>query len=281
MEPLCSGRLDQGVEERVTWKVHREIVLLLGWGRAILMQLSHPLVARGVIDHSRFRATPRDQWRRLGRTLDAMLTLTFGTINDIERVTRGLNAVHERVYGCLAEPAGAFTTGTTYTAHDPALQRWVHSTVVDSFLKTYELYVGPLSREVRDRYCREAGENASLLGIPSGDLPRTAGALEQYIQEMLASGEIVVTDAARTLAREIVTPPIPWAVRPLLPLVQLPTIGLLPPSIREGYGFRWDSRRETALRLSAGMLRNLLPLTPSVLRYWPTARAAIRRRREH
>jgi hypothetical protein len=32
----------------VSWTIHRETVLLLGWGRAILMQLAHPLVAQGV-----------------------------------------------------------------------------------------------------------------------------------------------------------------------------------------------------------------------------------------
>ena len=41
---------------RVAWKVHRERVLLLGWGRAILLQFAHPLVAAGVADHSAFRA---------------------------------------------------------------------------------------------------------------------------------------------------------------------------------------------------------------------------------
>lgn len=32
----------------VGWKLQREVVLLLAWGPAILLQLAHPLVARGV-----------------------------------------------------------------------------------------------------------------------------------------------------------------------------------------------------------------------------------------
>ncbi|MGH8573509.1 MAG: oxygenase MpaB family protein, partial [Gammaproteobacteria bacterium] len=54
-------------------KLQREIVLLLAWSPAILLQLAHPLVARGVADHSTFR-TERYGWRRrLHRTIDAML----------------------------------------------------------------------------------------------------------------------------------------------------------------------------------------------------------------
>ena len=40
----------------ISWTIHREVVLLFGWGRAILMQFAHPLVACGVAEHSAFRA---------------------------------------------------------------------------------------------------------------------------------------------------------------------------------------------------------------------------------
>src|SRR5690349_1459587 len=31
----------------ISWRIHRERVLLAGWGRAILLQLAHPMVAQG------------------------------------------------------------------------------------------------------------------------------------------------------------------------------------------------------------------------------------------
>lgn len=279
MEPRRAVRLPPAVAGRVAWKIHSEVALLLGWGRAILLQFSHPLVARGVADHSGFLTRPHERWRRLGRTVDAMLALTFGTAEEAARAARAINAIHDRVHGRLREPAGVFPAGAAYSARDPALLRWVHATMVDSSLQTYELYVGLLTAEERDRYCAEAGEVESLLGIPELYLPRSEARLKRYIEGMLASGEIAVTDTARALAREIVAPPLPRATRPLVWLMQLPTIGLLPPSIREAYGFPWDSRRERALRLSTGLMRNLLPLAPSVVRHWPVARAAFRRER--
>ena len=38
----------------MAWRIHRERVLLAGWGRAILLQIAHPKVARGVAEHSAF-----------------------------------------------------------------------------------------------------------------------------------------------------------------------------------------------------------------------------------
>jgi uncharacterized protein (DUF2236 family) len=67
-----------------------------------------------------------------------------------------------------------------------------------------------------------------------------------------------------------------------LALARLPAIGLLPPPIREAYGFRWSARRERALALLAATVRRALPLVPPVLRHWPAARAAAAREaRDH
>src|SRR3989338_726853 len=63
--------------DRMAWRLHREVVLLAGWGRAILLQLAHPLIARGVADHSTFAGGPWGRVKRLHRTLSAMLVLTY------------------------------------------------------------------------------------------------------------------------------------------------------------------------------------------------------------
>jgi uncharacterized protein (DUF2236 family) len=267
----------QGVS--ISWTIHRELVLLLGWGRAILMQFAHPLVARGVADHSAFRAEVFGGWRRLHRTLGAMLALTFGEYQEAQRSADRINAIHERVHGRLPRAEGALAEDTPYSACDPALLGWVHATLVDSFLLAYELYVRPLSPTERDAYCAESAGIESLLRIPTGSLPRTASALGSYVSAKLLSGEIHVTDTARELARGVLYPPMSLPAWPALAVLRLATVGLLPPSLREDYGFSWDSHRARVLRASAAVIRNLLPVVPSALRYWPAARAAVRRHR--
>ena len=262
--------------DSVAWRLQKEVILLLAWSPAILIQLAHPLVAQGVADHSSFRSEPWGRTRRLYRTLDAMLGLCFGTERETLTVAGRINAIHDRVHGELHENAGAFPTGTVYSAHDPALLAWVHATLLVMNLRVYEFFIAPVSAEDKDHYCAEASAIEPYLGIPEGYLPRTIGELECYFDGKLASEEIVVTDVARTLARTIVYPEAPRVARPLFALMRVITLGLLPPRIRDGYGFAWNPRHETVLRLASGLVRRLLPLTPPIVRYWPAARAALR-----
>src|SRR5688572_14503814 len=68
-------------------KVAGESAGVLGGGRALLLQLAHPLVAAGVADHSNFRADPL---ARLERTLESMLSIVFGQRHEAEVTLRQL-----------------------------------------------------------------------------------------------------------------------------------------------------------------------------------------------
>src|SRR5262245_65398174 len=98
--------------ESVTWRLHREVVLLAGWGRAILLQVAHPLVAQGVADHSGFADSAWGRVTRLKRTLGAMLALTFGTPEEAAATAGAINRIHDRVNGRLAGGAGGLAAGS-------------------------------------------------------------------------------------------------------------------------------------------------------------------------
>jgi uncharacterized protein (DUF2236 family) len=268
--PVAASKLDE--VPYVARKINGEIVVLLGWAPAILLQFAHPLVAAGVAEHSAFIADPRQRPYRLRKTLEAMLALTFGTPDDALRAAQGINAIHDRVNGRLREAAGPFPAGTEYSAHDPELLRWVHATLMYVLPRTYELYIDPLTPAEKDRYCAEASRMGPLLGMPDGLLATNMADLHDYVNRMLASDKILVSRTARELARELVWPPLPRIARPMLWLSQLPTFGLLPPSIRAAYGFPWDARRAAALRITARLTRRLLQVAPARLRRWPAAR---------
>jgi uncharacterized protein (DUF2236 family) len=143
--------------------------------------------------------------------------------------------------------------------------------------RAYELYVGPLTAAEKDQYCREATGMGPLLGAPEGFFPGTVAELREYMAGMVASGQIVVTPTARALARELLRPPVPPGLGAGLWLAQLPAVGLLPPSIRRAYGFRWGPRHALLLRLTAAATRRAVRRSPSLLRDWPAARRAERR----
>jgi uncharacterized protein (DUF2236 family) len=260
--------------DTVVRKINREIVVILGWGRAILLQFAHPLVAAGLIDHSSFQADLGGYVARARRTIGAMLALTFGSDEEVQATASRINAIHSRTRGTLREAAGVFPAGTPYSASDPELLRWVHATMVDSVPMAYELFVGPLTREEKDRYCAEAATIAPLLGIPDGLLPCSLDAHEKYMAQMFVNGQIVVTENARNLARGLLTPPFGRAGAPFFSVVRLSAIGLLPSDIRRAYGMPWDGRDDRALARRVALVRQVRRWLPRVLREWPAARRA-------
>jgi len=248
----------------VTWKVNREAIVVAGWGRAILLQLAHPAVAAGVHDHSTFRGSLAGSFRRLHSTIGAMLSITFGDTEEMIAAAAGINTIHDRV------------RGKTYSANDPDLQLWVHATLLESMPLTYEILVGPLTRRERDAYCAEAAIVEPLLGMTAGILPRDVAQLDAYMRDMLAGGRIAVTDTSRTLARAVLYPPHWYAAWPAFRAMQLLTIGTLPESIRQAYGFAWGAREERAFARWTALLRGSLRLLPPVAREWPMVRTYAR-----
>lgn len=272
---LQSGCLRAGPDS-VSWKVNREVIVVAGWGRAILLQLAHPSLAAAVDHHSAFRGSLRASVRRLRSTVRAMLSLTFGETGQMIDAAAGINAIHDRVRGRVPPPpdprAGGEKAGEPYSAHDPDLQRWVHATLLESIPLAYELLVGPLTGRERDRYCSEAAIMEPLLGMPARWLPRDSAELDTYMREMLAGGRIAVTDTSRALARAVLYPPRWYLAWPAFRAMQLLTIGTLPPPIREAYGFAWRARDARALARWIARLRTARRLLPPLAREWPMAR---------
>jgi uncharacterized protein (DUF2236 family) len=264
----------------ITWQINGEVILLLGWGRAILMQVAHPLVAEGVAHHSHFYTSPAAKAKRLQQTLNVMLTMTFGDREEALGAAHGIDTIHGRVNGRLEETTGPhFPAGTYYSARYPELLKWVHCTFVDSMIKTYELYVRKLSQEEKDRYLRETSVAAPMLGAPAGYFPTNTVELEKYLNEMLHNHQIMVGDRARELADYVLAPlPIPVLGKLLRWYGILPVAGLMPEKLREGYNLRWGKLEELTLAASAAGYRKLVrPWLPARLHRWPVAREAEKR----
>jgi uncharacterized protein (DUF2236 family) len=270
--PVDTQRADAGMfgPESEAWRLDREAMLLLGAGpRALLMQLAHPKVATGVAEHSDFRADP---WRRLDGTLRSYLRIIYGSTAVARAEIRRLNALHRGI------------TGEDYDARDPSLLLWVHATLVDSTIVVNDAWAGPLSRERAAMFYEETKPIARAFGVPDAALPGDYAAFEAYLADQMGpGGPVVVGATARELAEAILHPPLPGVLArvglpsPLYDWTLWPSIGLLPASIREAYGFTWG-RRERAVSawlVAAWCAWN--PVLPPVFRQMPQALAADRR----
>jgi uncharacterized protein (DUF2236 family) len=241
-------------DDAVIRRVSSEAILLLGGGRALLMQLAHPQVAAGVVDHSGFE---KDPFGRLRRTLDATYTIVFGTDEEADLVARQLWAVHERV------------TGSEYRANDPELLMWVHATLVDTALRVHARFLRPLSAKDAERYYQDSVVVAEALGVPRDVQPPDLIAFQQYMRQMV--GTLQVSDTARQLAEAVLHPRLPWPAEPGMAFARELTAGLLPRPLRQQFGLGWDRNRKVALLLAGAASRTVLPRVPSLVRRAPAA----------
>jgi len=255
--------------DSVIRRVSRELLLMLGGGRALLMQVAHPLVAAGVVAHSDYRENP---WERLERTMSAVWTIVFGNRAEADRVAARVRSLHGKVQGRIPEQMGPFPAGTRYSAADPALMMWVHATLVDTALLVYRGWIGPLSDRDRETYYQEMKTLARALGTPAAVIPPTFGDFHLYMEERLASEEITVTGAARDVLESVVHPPLPLPLRPAWEPLNLITASLLPEKLREQYGLGWGTLRGALVLGSSHVVRRVVPFVPSSLRAVPPAR---------
>jgi uncharacterized protein (DUF2236 family) len=220
----------------------------MGGGPAVLLQLAHPLVAAGIVQHSDYR---RDLWQRLLRTLRALYLIVYGTKTEAERAGAAVQAVHAHVRGTTDRQLGRFPAGTPYSAADPELMLWVHGTLVHASLAVHTRFTPGLSVEAAEQYYREMAVVARLFGTPADVIPRSLREFRAYFHEQLGDGTITVTPPAREVAAIIVEAALPAPMRLLVPAHRLGTAGLLPPRIRAEYGLRWTRLHELALPLAA------------------------------
>jgi uncharacterized protein (DUF2236 family) len=260
---------------QIVQRINSERIVVLGWSRAILLQVAHPLVAAGVVQHSAFRGSVLQAAVRLHHTVSAMLSLVFGDPAARDAAVARIRAIHTKVNGTLAEHVGRFPAGTRYSAEDPALLLWVHATLLDSTADIYQRVMAPLTRADLDSMCVESAPLLHDLGGDPAATPMDWDALQRYIAEVYASGTLAVSDDARLLGRAVLSPRAAGMVVPFSRTQELLTVGLLPPHIRAAYGFEWTPSHQRRFDRNVRLLRAVRRATPPFLAKWRIARRAI------
>lgn len=231
----------------------------------MLMQLAHPMVAAAVADHSGFLADP---FGRLWNTLDLTLTVSFGDAQTSRAAAARITGVHRGVVG--------EREGRAYEALDPDLLLWVHATLVDTALVTYQRFVAGVSAPARERYYEEMKRQAVALGVPPAVLPATYPDFAAYLARTVES--LQVSEEARRLSAGVLSPAVTPILLPAIRAMSFVTTGLMPEPLREGFGLTWSSTKERLLdEIAAGIRLGVVPLLPPKLRRWPHAREAAAR----
>ncbi|GAC1658679.1 MAG: oxygenase MpaB family protein [Candidatus Dormibacteraceae bacterium] len=221
----------------VAWRLHKEPGLLIGGLRALMLQALHPLAIAAVEQHSDYK---KDVWGRFNRTSDYVMTTVFGTTQDAHRLGARVRAIHKTVYGTDK------VTGLPYSADDPVLLLWIHTTLVESFVLAYERFVRPLSVADKDAYTAEMVRQAELVGLRSDEVPASFAANYRFIQ---SQQEILqLTRTAVEALDTVLNPPLPPHRRPGWWVLGQGAISLMPDSAVEMYGLRRHPNAETLVR---------------------------------
>lgn len=231
-------------------RISGESVLLFGGGRALLLEIAHPLVAAGVAEHSDFRTDP---FGRLRRTLDAMSTITFGDRARALAAARGVERAHERVKGTLSTRVGPHPAGTPYDGRAPELVHWVWATLADTSLVVYDAFVAPLDDDAREAFHADQRVVARLLGVPPERVPPDYAAFRDEFDAIVAGDTLAVGEQAREIAQAVLHPPGGFGGG----TVRGVTAALLPPRLREAFGLRWDASRAARFDALVASVRRL------------------------
>tara|TARA_B100001287_G_scaffold156144_1_gene131365 strand:- start:207 stop:1049 length:843 start_codon:yes stop_codon:yes gene_type:complete len=251
------------------WKVNKEITVLFGGARALLMHAAHPLIAAGARQTSFYQ---RDPWKRLIRTLSLQNSVTFGTKEEADDSAHRINKLHEVIKGTDG------ITGNVYDALDHEQLLWVHACLQISSIYFYEKTVKKLTQEEKDQYHRENMLAADLVLINIKEMPQTHEELKQWvIKKSQDKDYLIFTDVAKDVQDIIAGGPVPTHIKPIWPFIAFTAFNTLPKEFKELYGVSESTIKDVILKFNLNFLKYTRPFLPPFFRLIPPARWARQR----
>lgn len=259
----------------MSWEVNKYSTVVLGAGRAALLQLAHPWVATAIDQHSRVKEDPLG---RLRRTATRVLTMVYGSQDQAFQAANSVYKIHEHITGELSTETGVFSEGSAYCANEVNAMFWVHSTLLESSVKMYELFVRPLSEEEKNRYFEESKRFASLFGIPEAAFPSSWPEFMEYNEGMWESDVLTVGKEGRNIAAHLINLEPHPLLRKFWRDYQIITSLMMPPRLRGAFDLPADTvDNRRVYEKNIQRIKKIVPFLPRHLRYLPPYLEAHRR----
>ncbi len=251
------------------WKVNKEITVLFGGARALLMHAAHPLIAAGARQTSFYQ---RDPWKRLIRTLSLQNSVTFGTKEEADESSHRINKLHEVIKGKDE------VTGKIYDALDQEQLLWVHACLQISSIYFYEKTVNKLTEEQKNQYHLENMLSAEKVMVDKNKMPQTHNELRDWvIQKSREDGYLLLTDVAKDVKNIISGGPVPMHIKPIWPFISFTAFHTLPIEFKNIYGIKTNRYKKYLVNFNLYLLKLTRPLLPPFFRLIPPARWARQR----
>ena len=253
------------------WKVNKEITVLFGGARALLMHAAHPLIAAGARQTSFYQ---RDPWKRLIRTLSLQNSVTFGTKDEADESAHIINKLHEVIKGKDK------ITGGIYDALDYEQLLWVHACLQISSIYFYEKTVRRLSDREKNQYHIENMISAEMVLVDRNKMPKTHNELKEWVKEKSKKeGYLLLTDVAEDVKDIISGGPVPKHIKPIWPFIAFTAFHTLPKEFKDIYGIKTTRIKMWILNFNLSLLKFTRPFLPPFFRLIAPARWAKQRLR--
>jgi uncharacterized protein (DUF2236 family) len=271
-------RIELGPDS-LLWRYAGDTRIAFLGGTIGLLQLMHPAIGAGVLDHSNFFEDPSDRVFRslpriLGAVYDGPAAATTGIeVRDVHRTIRGVDA-----------------SGRRYHALDPATFWWAHATfqfMAEQVVDRWDRH--RLTIPERDQLYREGIEWYRRYGVADHVAPpdRTAFQVEW---ERICTEVLELNDAVRFVLELLDAPRLPrFNERASLPRWARPianagavrrvaarssrtvAIGGLPAVVRERFDIPWSRRDQAELDVLEATVSRTWRLLPASARWQPRA----------
>jgi uncharacterized protein (DUF2236 family) len=255
--------------QSMMWKVNKEITVLFGGARALLMHAAHPLIAAGARQTSFYQ---RDPWKRLIRTLSLQNSLTFGTKQEADESANRINKLHEVINGKDE------VSGGIYDALDHEQLLWVHACLQISSIYFYELTVKKLTDEEKNQYHLENIKAAEMCLVDRSIIPETHDGLKEWVmQKSRQKDYLMTTDVAEDVKDIIAGGPVPAHIKPVWPFIAFTAFNTLPSEFKKIYGINDSKIKNLILAFNLKLLKITRPFLPPFFRLIAPARWAKQR----
>ena len=258
--------------QSMMWKVNKEITVLFGGARALLMHAAHPLIAAGARQTSFYQ---RDPWKRLIRTLSLQNSVTFGTKEEADDSAHRINKLHEVIKGKDPVSKG------TYDALDHEQLLWVHACLQISSIYFYEKTVKKLTVDEKNKYHEENMIAAGLVLVDINKMPKTHNELKEWVtNKSRQDNYLMITDVAEDVKDIIAGGPVPRHIKPIWPFIAFTAFQTLPNEFKKIYGIKSSNSKRIIVNFNLAILKYTRPFLPPFFRLIAPARWATQRIRK-
>lgn len=217
----------------VLWKIMKfNYPWLAGANRMLVLQSIHIWLTQAGTDFSYGFKFPM---KRAVNTYMMMSQIIFGDKELALETAMQVRHIHDKIQGHLQIEKHPFPDDH-YEANDANALLWVHATLWETTVLTYEMIYSPLSKEEKDTLYEELIVLGFLFGIPKEIMPKDWDSFIEYNRAMWSSELLSGEDESRQMANyflDELDATMPKLFSPFFDLMREFTVSTLPKEVRE------------------------------------------------